>query len=83
MTLKDEHHTRLLMAYVSRLTVSQLERITEAQRNAWHQGMNGSTGAQLDAHNKLEATVKDVISEIIQWDKNVINTVVNKTVRGR
>jgi hypothetical protein len=62
------NHTRILNAYLSRLTTNDLERILQ-EHHAWQQvAANHSNAMQLKAQENFNAIVKYSIGNLIQRD---------------
>lgn len=73
-------HTRILKAYIDRLTIAELETITRAVGKCWHESFNGNQGSQEDADLKLYSAIMDSLGSMQTHDRDSISAVVSKIV---
>ena len=78
----NESHAVILEAYVARLSISDLERIIEARKEGARAALNQGNRAQLAAMENTSKVVASSVSNMIEWDRDIIARVVNNAVAG-
>ena len=73
-------HTRILKAYIDRMTIADLDRICEANRSAWNQAMNGNANSQLDASTKLFAVIMEGLESMTSYDRNNLTAAIHRII---
>ena len=61
-------HTKILNAYLSRLTTADLENILKHDRKCLEQMLNGNNSAQLDAQAGFYAAVANAVNNMAAYD---------------
>lgn len=69
-------HSRILNAYISRLTLADLEALTERASAATHAGLNLGIRAQIDAQAGLYAAVCQTVENLNAHDKRLISEII-------
>ena len=80
--MDDYNHVQILNAYISRLTLADINNISEHVSRCVHAQLNNSTPTQLKEQAGLYAAVCNSINNLIRHDKNLINTIVNANISG-
>jgi hypothetical protein len=62
------NHTRILNAYLARLTTKDLEKIMQANNDWQHSALNHGNTTQLKAQENFMAAISHAISNVIQHD---------------
>jgi hypothetical protein len=62
------NHTRILNAYLARLTTKDLENIVQANNDWQHSAINHGNNTQLKAQENFMAAISQAISNVIQHD---------------
>jgi lipopolysaccharide biosynthesis regulator YciM len=75
-------HAVIFSAYLSRVSIEDLEKIVEAQKNCARAALNSNTISQLDAQTKRTAVVAESVEHLIQWDRDIIAQVVQNVMVG-
>ena len=71
-------HAAILFAYLSRLTLGDIEHIHK-QNTAWvNAGLNGNTAAQVGCRAGMYAAVANAVNNLIEHDVELIDN----TLRG-
>ena len=73
-------HTRILNAYLSRLTENNLFEIIAAKNNWKHASLNLGNTAQLIAQAEFYNTVSKSIESMMQHDLSIIDNVITDEV---
>lgn len=72
--MEAHHHARMFTSYLFRLTLSDLDKILVANREAINQQLNGNLGSLLDAELQTEEIVKSVFAKSMSdEDINYLN----------
>lgn len=74
------NHTRILNAYLARLTVKDLEKIVQANNDWQHSALNHGNNTQLKAQENLMAAISHAISNVIQHDIINIEKIISEEV---
>ena len=74
-------HSRLLHAYLSRLTSADIENIFKHDRECLQHQLNGNNSAQLQAQASFYASVCQAVGNIGKYDKELIKTIVEDCVK--
>lgn len=77
--LRSTDHSDILVAYIKRLSLADLERIVEAQRACWHAAMNLGMRTQIECQNNSEIIIRQAADNMIEHDKQIIERVVLKS----
>jgi hypothetical protein len=80
--MDDYNHVQILNAYISRLTLSDINNIGEHVERCVNAQLNNSTPTQLKEQAGLYAAVCNTVNNLIKHDKNLINTIVNANISG-
>jgi len=73
-------HTRILNAYLSRLSKNHLKAIIDAENDWRHASLNLGNSAQLERQTNFYNVVSKAIDSIIQYDLDIIENVINEEV---
>lgn len=76
-------HSEILNAYISRLTLADLENLAKQSRACTHAAMNLGNSAQIEAQAGLYAAVCNAVDNLIRHDKEIISKIVNSSIRGQ
>ena len=71
-------HARILNAYLSRMTLADLENITQASNRWTHAAMNYSSSQQLQAQAGFYAAVCNSINNLIAHDISHVELVIDE-----
>jgi hypothetical protein len=75
--MNNNQHTRILGAYLSRLTLKDINQIKDAIENATFAQLNLNNRAQAEAQNMIHNTTCEIIHNMLQHDKNTIEQIIN------
>jgi len=73
-------HTRILNAYLSRLTENHLNAIIDSKKNWKHASLNLGNTAQLIAQADFYTAVTKAIDSMMQHDLSIIDNVITDEV---
>ena len=73
-----EMHQKILMAYISRLTLADMRDLLACREACTYAGMNLGSRAQIDAHAALYASVCRAIGNMVSHDKELIATIIER-----
>lgn len=73
-------HTRILKAYIDRMTIADLDRICEANRSAWNQAMNGNANSQREAYTALYSEIMNTLENLVGRDLDNIAVEINRII---
>lgn len=76
MTITKIDHARILNAYLSRMTLADLENISQASQRWTHAAMNYSNSQQLQAQAGFYAAVCNSVNNLIAHDLHNIEIVI-------
>lgn len=76
MSRHDNDHATILGSYLLRLTVSDLNKITQSATNCLQEQLNGNSNSQLVAHNAFSKVVEDIIQTIPTYDLEQMSIIV-------
>lgn len=71
-------HARILNAYLSRMTLADLENISEASKRWTHAAMNYSSSQQLQAQAGFYAAVCNSVNNLIAHDLHHVELVIDE-----
>ena len=71
-------HGKIFNAYLSRLTLNQLNSLTQAINNCWHAALNSNTNAQISAANTQQEQVNTILNQWCDDDVKNIDTIINQ-----
>ena len=71
-----EMHQNILMAYISRLTLADIQDMHDKKTDCTYAGMNLGNRSQIDAHAALYASVCRTINNMIKHDLALIESVI-------
>jgi hypothetical protein len=78
-----EMHRTILMAYMSRLTLGDIQDMHDKAKECTYAGMNLSNRSQIDARAGLYASVCRAIGNMCRHDKELIATIIeNETCKA-
>lgn len=75
------NHTRILNAYLARLTRRDLEKIMKADSDWQHSALNHGNSTQLKAQENFMAAISHAISNVIQHDIINIEQIILEEVK--
>jgi hypothetical protein len=78
--MTDDNHVQILSAYISRLTLADINNISEHVKRCIHAQLNNSTPTQLNEQAGLYAAVCNSVNNLIKHDKSLINQVINQNI---
>lgn len=78
MTKTKIDHSRILNAYLARMTLADLENITQASKRWNHAAMNYTNSEQIKRQAGFYAAVCNSINNLIAHDINYIELVINE-----
>ena len=73
-------HTRILKAYLDRLTLADLELIYQASRKTYEQQLNGNANSQEDADFKLYVAIMDGLGNMLTHDRHNITAAIHSII---
>ena len=73
-------HTRILKAYLDRLTLADLDFIYQASRKTYEQQLNGNANSQEDADFKLYAAIMDGLGNMLTHDRHNITADIHRII---
>lgn len=73
-----EMHQNILMAYISRLTLGDIQDMHDKKIDCTYAGMNLGNRSQIDAHERLYASVCRAIGNMVSHDKELIATIIER-----
>ena len=73
-------HSRILSAYLSRLTRKDLEAIMEAEARWHYAAWNHSSSEAVALQNEFNGVVLEAVGNLLTYDKKNITTIVTKIV---
>jgi len=76
--MKTQDHTRILFAYLGRISLNDLIDIVEARKNSSYAAMNLGTSAQVDAHRELAEACERACDRLIEHDRQLIREITLK-----
>lgn len=65
-------HTRILNAYLSRLTTADLQNILKHENRRLHEMLNGNRNSQLQAQSGFYAAVANAVNNLSKHDLELI-----------
>lgn len=71
-------HTRILHAYLARLTNKDLEAILKADNDCWHAQLNYGNSGQLKAQSDFYDVVCKAVDSIIEHDLSIIESILGE-----
>jgi hypothetical protein len=71
-----EMHRTILMAYISRLTLADIQDMHHKAKDCTYAGMNLGNQAQINAHASLYASVCRAIGNMTRHDKELIAQII-------
>jgi hypothetical protein len=78
MTKTKIDHARILNSYLTRMTIADLENVTQASKRWTHAAMNYSNSQQLQAQAGFYAAVCNSVNNLIARDINNIELVIDE-----
>jgi hypothetical protein len=78
--MNNNQHTRILNAYISRLTLNDINNIKEAIEKATYAQMHLNNNAQQMEQNNIHNTTCEIIHNMLQHDKNIIAQIINNNL---
>ena len=78
--LTDETHAHILNAYVSRLTLNQIEQLAQDARDCAHAAMNLGQRSQLAAQESMEQNIQKAISHMLKHDKGIVEKMMREHI---
>lgn len=79
---KKMQHSVILNAYISRLTLGDLDNLLKQSRACTYAAMNLGNSSQIEAQAGLYAAVCTAVDNLIRHDQEIISKIVNESVRG-
>ena len=79
MTNKD--HATILNGYFSRLTISQRNRIIEADNKVIYAQLNLGNAAQIEAQNNKQRIIEEIMDEMIPSDLVNMETIITRAIK--
>ena len=76
-------HTRILNAYLSRLTIGDIENIVKKNMICCNEMLNGNANGQLDAEAGMYAAISQAIDNLTRSDKLLIESILRDCVQDR
>ena len=71
-----EQHTKILSAYINRMALADLRKITAQMESCWHSAMHHGMSGQLEEHYKLQSLIESAIINMIDHDLSIVTEVV-------
>jgi hypothetical protein len=81
--MDDYNHVQILSAYISRLSLADINNIEEHVERCVHAQLNNSTPTQLQEQAGLYAAVCNSINNLIKHDRNLINEVIINNISDK
>jgi len=81
--MDDYNHVQILSAYISRLSLADINNIGEHVERCVHAQLNNSTSTQLQEQAGLYAAVCNSINNLIKHDRNLINEVIINNISDK
>jgi hypothetical protein len=78
MTITKIDHARILNAYLSRMTLADMQNLMQANERWTHAAMNYSNNQQLQAQAGFYAAVCNSVNNLIAHDLNHVELVIDE-----
>ena len=75
-----DNHAGIFNAYLSRLSLKDMERINEAVKRSWHASLNLGLRSQTKAQNDQLEVVKEVLGKWMTDDLNNVEIIINRNI---
>ena len=75
-----DNHAAIFNAYLSRLSLKDMERINEAVKRSWHASLNLGLSSQIKAQNDQLEVVKEVLGKWMNDDLNNVEIIINRNI---
>lgn len=75
-----DNHAAIFNAYLSRLSLKDMERINEAVKRSWHASLNLGLNAQIKAQNDQLEVVKEVLGKWMNSDLLNVDIIIERTL---
>ena len=80
-TVEDvDNHAAIFNAYLSRLSLKDMERINEAVKRSWHASLNLGLSSQIKAQNDQLEVVKEVLGKWMNSDFLNVDIIIERTL---
>jgi len=80
MSTKD--HAAVFNAYLSRLSLNDIEAIHSAIKKSWHASFNLGMSSQIDAQNKERKTVEDILeNRFLSHDLVLVESIIKDRMK--
>lgn len=77
LKLNDFDHNYILCAYLSRLSLYDMERLTEIKRQGVEASLNGNNNEQLETSLDMLSECSKAIGRMLEYDKDRVTEVIN------
>lgn len=78
--MNNEQHALVLNAYLSRLTLADIENVLKAQNQAWHNSLNYGLSAQVESQKKACMAIYLALSAMLDSDKKLIEIIIHRAI---
>jgi hypothetical protein len=79
--MTTEQHAKILSAYLNRMTLADLRKITAQIESCWHSAMNHGNSGQREEHSKLESIIESAVLRMTDHDLSIVSDVVSEVVK--
>ena len=74
--MDDKALANILGAFISRMTLNDMEQIKRASDASWWAQMNGGSALQVEAQRQERAVINAVIARMLPTDKETISVII-------
>lgn len=74
--MDDKTLTDILGAFISRMTLNDMEQIKRASDASWWAQMNGGSALQAEAQRQERAVINAVLARMLPTDKETITVII-------
>lgn len=78
--MDTDQHADILYAYLVRLSFDDLQRIVEAERNAWHAQANYGISGQIAEQNASREVVRAAVGRMLASDRANVETIIHRAL---
>lgn len=79
--MNAEQHARILNAYLSRLSLADIEDIFRTQKEAWHASINLSLSSQIKMQETAAIAITTAMEKMIEHDKDNIQRIIKEATK--
>ena len=79
--MTTEQHTKILSAYLNRMTLADLRKITAQIESCWNSAMNHGNSKQREERVKLDSIIESAVLRMTDHDLSIVSDVVSEVVK--